>query len=301
MSFFSNALRLAGVAGLALAAAPSPAAAAKYQVTVSGMVILPPEAPHASGLERTVTPGEIVMRAPLGWENAALVNQEIGLDIAGIRETIVPGAYLYGTTSARGGDLATLGSGARIYCGEVRVNAIGAAMGVATFGLTNIGTRVARLRRFCLVDADADGRFERAFLEGTKRSEDQHMVEIAPVPYEAARNRPIGPGNFIQVRYAAGGLIGTSQVFVDFYAGNVLQPVESIYTGGGRSPVRNRAATAFRTAPRQFAIGDARFTVLSIDPGTKAARIRYESDFALTPVSVGYRPQTIYVYVPSSR
>ncbi len=302
MSLFLNARRLAAAAGLAFAAAATPASAAKYEVTVSGLVILPAEAPHAAGLERTVTPGEVLMRAPLGWADAASINQDVMLEIAGVRETIVSGAYLFGTTSARGGDLATLREGARIYCGEQRINAISAAVGMATFGLTNLGTRVARLRRFCLVDADADNRFEHAFLEGTKRSDDQHMVEIAPVPYEAGRNRPIGPGNFIQVRYAAGGLIGTSQVFVDFYVGNAQQAVESIYTGGnGRSAVRSRAATAFRTAPRPFAIADARFTVLSIDPETKAARIRYESDFALTPVSVGYRPQTVYVYVPSSR
>ena len=299
MSILKFSRRVAALAALALAATATPALAAKYEVAVSGMVILPPEEPHASGLERTVTPGEVVMRAPLGWADAALVNQEVVLEIAGIRETIVPGVYLHGTTSAEGGDLASLASGARIYCGETRVNAIGAAMGVATFGLTNIGSRVARIRRFCLVDADADNRFERAFLEGTKRREDQHMVEIAPVPYEAAQNRPIGPGDFIQVRYAAGGLIGTSQVFVDFYTGNILQPIESIYTGGGRSPVRTRAGTGFRTTPRQFAIGDARFTVLAIDPETKAARIRYESAFALTPVNVGFRPQTVYVFVPS--
>ena len=298
MSVLSTLRRFA-LAGLALAAAATPAAAAKYQVAVGGMVILPPEQTHASGLERTFAPGEVVMRAPLGWADSALVSREVVVEIAGIRDTFVPGVYLHGTTRAVGGDLASLPAGARIYCGEVRVNAVGAAMGVATFGLTNIGSRVARIRRFCLVDGDADNRFERAFLEGTKRREDQHMVEIAPVPYEAAQNRAIGPGDFIQVRYGAGGLIGTSQIFVDFYSGNIQQPIESLYTGVGRAPVRNRAGTAFRTVPRQFAIGDARFTVLAIDPETKAARIRYESDFALTPVYVGFRPQTVYVYVPS--
>ncbi len=298
MSVLPKLRRAAALTGLALAAAATPAAAAKYQVIVSGMVILPPEETHTSGLERTFAPGDVVMRAPLGWADAAQVNQEIVLEIAGVRETIVPGVILHGTTRAVGGDLATLPEGARIYCGGQRVNAMGAAIGMATFGLTNLGTRVARIRRFCLVDADADQRFERAFLEGTKRREDQHMVEIAPVPYEAARNRPIGPGDFIQVRYATGGLLGNSQIFVDVHNSSSQQPIEYIYTGGGRSLARNRAATAFRTAPRQFAIGDARFTVLAIDPESRAARIRYESDFALTPVSVGYRPQTVYVYVP---
>jgi hypothetical protein len=301
MLLLSKARGLAAVAALALSTVAAPASAAKYQVATSGMVILPSEAPQAAGLERTVTPGEVLLRAPLGWADAALVSQDVVLEIAGVRETIVSGAYLFGTTSARGGDLATLGSDARIYCGAQSVNAIGAAMGMATFGLSNIATRVARVRRFCLVDADADNRFERAFLEGTKRADDQHMIEIAPVPYEAARNRPMGPGNFVQVRYAAGGLIGTSQVFVDVYVGNAMQGIDAIYTGGGRSPVRSRAMTGFRTAPRPFQIADARFTVLSIDPETKAARIRHESDFALTPFSLSYRPQTVYVYVPSSR
>ncbi|HYD12506.1 MAG TPA: hypothetical protein VEC11_06640 [Allosphingosinicella sp.] len=289
-------LRL-GAAALAFAAAP--AAAARYEVVTAGMVILPSEEPHAAGLERTVTPGDVLMRAPLGWADAALVEREVALEIAGIRDTIVPGVFLHRATRAEGGDLATLGSEARIYCGEMRVNAIGAAMGVATFGLTNIGSRVARQRRFCLVDGDADNRFERAFLQGTKRREDQHMVEIAPVPYTAEANRPMGPGNFVQVRYAAGGLIGTSQIFVDFYTGNIQQPLDALYTGAGRAPLRTRAATAFRTTPRPFVIADARFTVLSIDPESKAARIRYESDFATTPVFAGYRAQPIYVFVPS--
>ena len=295
---FLSATSCRVAAALALALAATPAAAAKYQVVTGGMVILPPESPYAAGLERTVSPGDIVMRAPLGWADAGSLNQDLALEIAGIRETIAAGVLLQRTTSARGGDLATLGSDARIYCAAPQVNAMGAAMGVATFGLTNIGTRVARVRRFCLVDADADNRFERAFLEGTKRAEDQHMVEISPVPYEAAANRPIGPGNFVQIRYATGGLLGNSLIFIDVNAGNALQGLDAVYTGGGRSPVRHRAATAFRTAQREFAIGDARFTILSIDPATKAARIRYQSDFALTPVSFGYRPQTIYVYVP---
>jgi hypothetical protein len=283
---------------MALAAAAGPAHAGQYRVEVSGVVILPSEEPHAAGTERNVAPGDILMRAPLGWADAATVREDVSLEIAGLRETIAAGSLLHGVTSARGGDLAGLPEGRRIYCGEQRVNAIGAVAGIATFGLTNIGSRVARVRRFCLADLDADGRFERAFLVGAKRAADQHMVEIAPVPYEAAANLPMGPGNFVQVRYGAGGLLGNPLIFVDYYLGNILQPIDALYTGDGRGAVRTRAATAFRTTPRQFAIGPAQFAVLSFDRETKAARIRYERDFELTPVNVGYRAQTIYVYVP---
>jgi hypothetical protein len=286
------------LAGMALAVAAAPAHAGQYRVEVSGTVILPPEETHAAGLERAIVPGDIVMRAPLGWADAAAIRQDVSLEIAGLRETISSDSMLSGVTSARGGDLAGLPEGRRIYCGEQRVNAIGAVAGIATFGLTNIGSRVARVRRFCLADLDADGRFERAFLVGAKRAADQHMIEIAPVPYEAALNRPIGPGDFIQVRFGAGGLLGNPLIFIDYFHGNILQPIDSLYTGVGRDTVRTRAATAFRTTPRAFAIGPAQFTVLSFDRQTKAARIRYERDFSLTPVNVGFAPQTVYVVVP---
>ncbi|MEA3015204.1 MAG: hypothetical protein QOD42_3749 [Sphingomonadales bacterium] len=294
---FIQARRVA-LAAMALAAAAAPAHAGQYRVEVSGTVILPPEETHAPGLERAVVPGDILMRAPLGWADAATIRQDVSLEIAGLRETISSDSVLFGVTSARGGDLAGLPEGRRIYCGEQRVNAVGAVMGVATFGLTNIGSRVARVRRFCLADLDSDGRFERAFLVGAKRAADQHMIEIAPVPYEAMRNHPIGPGNFVQVRYGAGGLLGNPLIFADYYFGNIPQPIDSLYTGEGRATIRTRAATAFRTTPRAFAIGPAQFTVLSFDRETKAARIRYERDFALTPVNVGFAAQTVYVVVP---
>lgn len=284
--------------GVALAAAAAPAHAGQYRVETSGAVILPSEETHAPGLERAVAPGDILMRAPLGWADAATISREVSLEIAGLRETIPAGALLSGVTSASGGDLAGLPEGRRIYCAAQSVNAVGAVMGVATFGLTNIGSRVARVRRFCLADLDSDGRFERAFLVGAKRSADQHMIEIAPLAYESERNRPMGPGNFVQVRFGAGGLLGNPLIFVDYYLGNILQPIDALYTGEGRAAVRTRAATAFRTTPRQFAVGPAQFTVLSFDRETKAARIRYEQDFALTPVSVGYAAQTVYVVVP---
>lgn len=137
----------------------------------------------------------------------------MALEIAGLRETIPAGALLFGAASARGGNLASLLHDARIYCGGMRVNAIGAAMG-ATFGLTNIGSRVARIRRFCLVDTDAGGRFDPAFL-GARRADDQHMIEIAPVPCLAMRDTPIGPGNFVQVRFGTGGLLRNALLFVD--------------------------------------------------------------------------------------
>jgi hypothetical protein len=284
--------------GVALIAAASPAYAGQYRVETSGAVILPPEETHASGEERAVVPGDIVMQAPLGWADAATLSQDVSLEIAGLRETIRAGALLSGITSARGGDLAGLPEGRRIYCAPQSVNAVGAVAGIATFGLTNIGSRVARVRRFCLVDVDSDGRFERAFLVGAKRSADQHMIEIAPLAYDAAANRPMGPGNFVQVRFGAGGILGNPLIFVDYYLGNIPQPIDSLYTGEGRAMIRTRAATAFRTTPRQFAIGPAQFTVLSFDRETKAARIRYERDFELTSVNVGFAAQTVYVVVP---
>lgn len=290
-----------GVAALAMVAVAAPAQAGQYRVATSGTVILPSEETHQAGSERAIAPGDILMRAPLGWADAATVGQTVSLEIAGLAETIASGSVLHAATEARGGDLASLPEGRRIYCGETRVNAIGAVMGLATFGLTNIGNRVARVRRFCLVDRDADGRFEGAFLVGAKRAADQHVVEIAPVPYEAARNQPIGPGNFVQVRFQAGGLLGNPLIFIEYFLTNVPQPIDWLYTGEGRDIVRSRAATAFRTVPRPFRIGPAAFTILSFDRETKAARIRYERDFALTPVAVGFRPQTIYVVVPSSR
>jgi hypothetical protein len=287
-----------GLAAMALAAAAAPAHAEQYRVELSGTVILPPEETHAPGLERAIAPGDILMRAPLGYADAATIRHDVSLEIAGLRETISSDSMLFGATSARGGDLAGPPEGRRIYCGEQRVNAVGAVAGIATFGLTNIGSRVARVRRFCLADLDSDGRFERAFLVGAKRRDDQHMIEIPPVPYEAAANRPIGPGNFVQIRYGAGGLLGNPLIFVDYYLGNILQPIDSLYTGEGRATIRTRAATAFRTTPRQFAVGPAQFTVLEFNRETKAARIRYERDFALTPVNVGFAAQTVYVVVP---
>jgi len=283
-----------------LLAAAAPAQAGQYRVGLAGMVILPAEAPNAAGSERRLMPGDTVMRAPLGWFHTAAIAEDVTVEIAGVSETITPLSQLWAVISRRGGDLSSLAEGAPIFCGELRTNAVAAVASSLTLGLSSVATRVARQRRFCLVDSDSDGRFDRAFLVGAKRAPDQIMVPITPVAYREARNVPIGEGNHIEIGYSGGGLLGSANFPVGFYVGGVRQPIDLMLTGDGRGIVRTSAAPNFRSRriPMAVTIGSAQVTVLAFDSQSKGATIRYDRDFQWTPVSVSYRPQTIYVYVP---
>lgn len=306
-SFVWSRRRSVGAVSLAVALAllPSPAAAGSraYRVSLSGMVILPPDAPRQSGEERVVRPGDIVLRAPLGWGSSATIDTDLRVEIAGVAETIAAGARLMEARERSGGDLGTLSDEARVFCADERVNVTNVLASSMTLGLSNLATRVSRLRRFCFVDGDRDGRLERAFLVGTKRDEDRRMVDISPTPYTHAENRPIGEGHHIELVYDRAGLFGVPGFRLGHLAAGSPQPVQTIFTGVGEDRSRTRAATAIRTAriPQLLEIGPASLTVTRFDPETKEATIRYERDFSLTPVAFLAPPQTTYIFVPVAR
>lgn len=299
----SKARRLGAAAVFAALAFAAPAHAGQYRVSLAFRVILPPDQPHLAGEERSITPGDTVMTARLGWFHTATVANDVRIEIAGVDETITPSSLLLRTIRATGGDLSTLSKQARIFCGELRTNQVANTAGALTLGLTSLATRVARQRRFCVVDTDADSRFDHAFLVGAKRSEDQHMVEIAPTPYSEARNQPSGPEDRIEIRYSGGSLLGRANFPVNFIIGGNRQVIAEMLTGDERGIVRTRANPNFRSdrIPVTLDIGSARLTVLAFDSQTKTARIRYDHDFRMTPVAVTFPAQTIYVYIPSSR
>ena len=180
----------------------SPAQAEQYRVATSGTVILPPEETHRGGLGA----GDRAGRRPdagaarLGRRRHRPPRPSRSKSPACARRSR-PGSVLHGATAARGGDLAAC----------PRAGASIAASSASTRSARRWGWRrsaspiSAAGSRGCGASAWSTamrtGASSGPSWSAPSARADQHMMEIAPVPYEAARNRPIGPGNFVQVRY----------------------------------------------------------------------------------------------------
>lgn len=259
----------------ALACAPLLVAAGprNYRVTVAPSVILPPEQLVARGTERTVRQDDILVRARLGWLNAATLDQDVTLTIAGESATLSSGTILLGAL-ASGGDLDTLPSGFQVYCAEERYNSGRGVANMLTLGLAAAGQRVRPNSRFCLVDSDADARFDGAFLVGTRRAEDRQMHEVAPAAYRAEVNMPMRGENEIQVSYSQGRNNARPTLRTQIVQEGRRQSFYSIVTLAGPGTLLHTSPSVRlrpNRAPQKVLAASAAFTLLDFDATTGAA------------------------------
>ena len=76
-----------------------------------------------------------------------------------------------------------------------------------TLGLSQLGARLAKETRLCLIDSDSNGDFDKAFLVGLKKKEDRFVVDMAPVPYTSHINAPMGENSYMEVVFYDGGML----------------------------------------------------------------------------------------------
>ena len=264
-----------------------------YDVRLSPRFIIPPETPHERGARAMLKPGDIAFKASLGWMFHASTTRDVTAQISGIDLKIDQAETLRRAIAWGGGDLDRFPADTPVYCQRAKGNAVQNALSALTLGLTDLGTRVSKESQFCLMDANADGEFDYAFLEGLKRPEDRKAIAIDPVPYAAfdmGDSVGVDEGDYIQVRVAeAAGLFGRS-IVTEVYVGGVAMNPSSLYwwTGpnGARLPSTISQKIPTKNHPQVMMFTNAALKVHGYDKKTKAVDVEYIRDFNYTPLTL---------------
>ncbi len=264
-------------------------AATGYQITPSSNRILPGEDKLAPGAEFTVKKGEVFYSRPVGRAWMAVLGGDVTATIAGKSATLPKGMQLNvarRVDGKAGDELEAAG----VFCAPVQNN-WNFGKGIANLLTLSLFSRTERLdptSQFCLVDGDGDAMVEKAFLAGARKAEDLQPITIEPTPIAVARDVPLPGESEARLRFAGGvGILGN--IGVD------LEVIE----GGNRLVYSNgRTLVGKGKLPKDVSIFGASFTILSYDPETKEARIRWNSGFR--PAEYGVTTTTTYIpiYIP---
>jgi hypothetical protein len=284
-------VRKFAVAGL-VPAAFMLVAAGGYTVTPSRNRILPVEDKIAPGEELTVRKGQVFYARPVGRAFSAVLGGDLALTIAGKSATLPKGTQLNLARSVGGKAGEQIEDKALVFCTPVKKN-WNAAKGIAnllTLSLFAASQRTSTFTQFCLVDSEADGLADKAFLAGAKKPEDLEPVAIQPTPVAVERDVPLPGLSEARIRFAGGvGWFGD----IGFDLEVVEEGEQLIYSNG-------RTAVPKGKLPKDLDMFGASFTVLSYDPETKQARIRWKRGFHPGEYGVTTTSSTTYipVYVP---
>jgi len=258
-------------------------------------VALPPSPPL---LERTVAPGDVMLEQDVRVPRAARVEAPVALDMAGERIDVTPDTVLEAVT-LDGPPAEALGPVRAAYCVRpkvdiAKVSAKAVASAVA-FGLFGGMMRTGMDPRMCLLDRDADGRFDTAVHLGAKRKADLRPVTMAPTPYRLETN--IAPAADVadRVRVLYEGPKGSSDrglLRVQVHIGDDWKNASWLKRG-----------VEARSLPATVSIvGGARLTIAAIDPTSGEARVRIDQPFDTPPPLADPNVRVpIYVYGPSYR
>ena len=259
--------------------------ASGYYVTPSTNRILPVADTVSPGTELTVSRGDIFYRQPVGQSFVAILEKDVSLSIAGKSATLPKGARL-NVARVAGDAAAKLDGHHGVFCAGAESN-WNAAKGMAnlmTLGLFSAGQRHNVQTQLCLVDSDGDSAADRAILAGAKREEDRTPIVIDPTPISVTRDVPLPGESEARLRFSGGvGIIG-----------NIGIDLEVIENGRPLAFSNGRTLISKGSLPRDVSIFGARFTLLSYDPQTKTARIRWLNGF----VPGQYRVNTTTTYIP---
>jgi hypothetical protein len=281
-------MRKIAIAGL-LPAAFLLVAADGYTVTPSRNRILPVTVEKLTpGDEFTVRKGEVFYARPVGRAFQAVLGGDLALTIAGKSASLPKGTQLNVARAVGGKAGRHLEDKALVFCTPVKKD-WNAAKGIAnllTLSLFASSQRTSAFTQFCLVDSEADGRADKAFLAGAKKPEDLMPVTIEPTPVAVERDVPLPGVSEARIRFAGGvGWFGD----IGFDLEVVEEGRQLIYSNG-------RTAVSKGKLPKDVDIFGASFTVLSYDPETKQARIRWKRGFL--PGEYGVTTTTTTTYIP---
>jgi hypothetical protein len=309
----SNRFRVVlAIAGLLACAMPFPASAEvvtntltpPFFVKLTTFAALPPATPSLVGEERVVAEDKLIASMPLGWEDTATTDQAVVVRVGDIDWPVRPGQRMRRVAEMDGGDLATLPPGAITYCGGQFASKQALETARMTLGISTLVSRFDLILQVCAVDTDADGRFDKGFLVGARTNEYRKLMPLAePVAYRVAKGVPIS-GGWLQLIYKSHTAISPAFVRLQLTAEGQISVFGTFTFPDNGPPVGVKETNAQRKAreaatpktietniglpekklPLTFTVGNARYTVRSIDRQARTAVFVTEKDQTFFPV-----------------
>lgn len=298
---FGAAALLVGFAAEAAEKA-KPVKVPDFNVVLTGYVVKPSGKSHPIGESLSLKEGDMVLSGDIFWFNVARASEPIAIRAVDTDFTIPANTTLRLAARALGGDLASLPAEAITYCEDFRHNQGKALVQLATGGIASLGARLRSDTQTCVIDTDRDGKFDKAFINGAKKGEDRHTVEIAPVAYRDTMFDPVAGDTRLEVRFYDGGMLSgpNFQLNLRLNGSNASFAALHFFRLDGGPVVRARVPIAMgfsaKKVPMQLNFGSGAIEVTGYDKATKTGTASVVRDFSLNGFIIEPLPTYIYIY-----
>lgn len=211
------------------------------------------EMPTPEGQQKA-SPGTIIARAAIARLDAAILASDVTL---GGKRLLARGTVLRADVDSDDAK-ATI----KVFCEPPRAVPVEKPASAAAKSDT----------RYCLFDADSDGKFDHAFPYGAKGK----AVVVAATDFGRIDGRPLGSNSVAQLRYL-GAVPGTDSVAVELAA---------YLDGWKRTLPHPRTVISVARLPAYGVVGSGVVTVLAYDKQTQIATIRMDHGLAPGHIAV---------------
>lgn len=273
-----------------------------FDVVLTGYVVQPSGKSLPLGETKIVKEHDIVLSGSLFWFNTAKTTDSITIRAVDSDFTIPAGKALRLAARAVGGDLATLPSAAVTYCEEFRHDLVKGWAQLATVGIASLGARLQSDTMTCVVDSDRNGDFDKAFIVGTKRSEDRHLVDIAPVKYVSTYIDPVAGDSKLELEFLDGGMLSGPGFGMKLIINGQSASFAALHffplQGYSRARIRTNPYQGIKLKNLPWSVGLAggQVEVTAFDKASKSATVRVVSDIGLRGFVIEPHPTYIYIY-----
>lgn len=144
----------------------------------------------------TARPGDVLMTGRITATQRVFMVDPVEVKVDRFTDSLGVGEELTPVIAPESTDRIVGGNG-KYYCGQDQRG----RSAVRSLFLGGIGSKFEAIVRFCFIDADGDGKFERYFLAGAKDKAMQAPIAITPVRYRSTWLDQLNAGNIVRVKY----------------------------------------------------------------------------------------------------
>lgn len=263
--------------------ASTPINAALNKVFISPLILLP-DSNISIGEVREIGYGEALFTGRVVLSEAA-IPEPAPLNLTGLHLELDPKSPLRKASLATN-DARALPD-ARIYCSNLFSTT---AAQRRPREVSQSGPRFRSNIRYCLIDSDADSKFDHGFVDGALWTNEKDAVAIEPLAFKSEKNTPIpGKGAFgiVFIKQAA---ISDSEVapLTDMLDGQLRVADVNIGNNPEGTWTNRRTSVTPTALPKVISYADGQITILSMDGSTKKIKFRIDKPISATQIGFNF-------------
>lgn len=270
---------------------------ALFDIGPAATVLLELASPPKLGEEDILKEYDAALLGVLGFRSITMATKPVSVNIGGLEWTVARGTPLFMIRRFTGGELSALAPTAKVYCVPEKDHAWKPKdVKLASAEEKARKARFNKKTQLCLLDAEGDGNFEKAFLKGLKKAEDNVSVEIAPMSYSEVKNVAFPKGSYAAILFHHQNALHTPRFYAEIYdkgtriyLAKLEMPASADSADFISVPISQNVTKS--NLPQVMNFGPASFTILAIDSKAKTATIRREKNWGWVPLEI-----TVTVY-----